>query len=211
MTVRAPAMMFERVVDRQRREDHIALLHVLHRPARAGLLKRLPGRCRRAQVLAEVLTEPGAPTHLEDLVVVLALDSHLLVHLPLAVLGQIAARQFHGGEPQHAENVRSIGGELDGIDVAQLFHGAKHRLPGDVHTRYEVGIAHPHDIRREEVHHQRQRHPVRSAAGHRSLQALHPLEEERRRGEAARAAAGAGVRFVRIGHLSSPPALSWRR
>ena len=78
--------VFERMVDGERREDHVAFLHILHRPARPGLHESLAGRGGRAQIHADVLAEPGAPAHLEDLVVVLPLDAHLLVHLPLRVL-----------------------------------------------------------------------------------------------------------------------------
>ena len=179
LTVRPPAQMLEGVVDGQGREDDVALLHVLHRPAGAGLLQSLPGRGRRPQILADVLAEPGAPAHLEDAVVVLGLDAHLLVHLPLAVLGQVAAGDLHGRQPEHAEHVGRVGGELDGVDVAQLLHAPSMVCPATSTSATKSRKLDPHGLGREEVHHQGDGHPVGRAAGHRGLQALHALQEER--------------------------------
>jgi hypothetical protein len=83
----------------------------------------------------------GAPAHLEDLVVVLGLDAHLLVHLPLAVLGQVFAGELHRREPQHPEDVRGVGGELDGVDVAELLHRGHGGGPASIHVGYEVGVS----------------------------------------------------------------------
>ena len=191
--------MLEGMVDGQRREDDVALLHVLHGPAGTGLLQGLAGRGGRAQVLADVLSEPGAPAHLQDAVVVLGLDAHLLVHLPLAVVGQVAAGDLHGREPQQAEHVGSVGGELQRVHVAQLLQGGQHGLSGYIDVGGEIAELDPHGLGREEVHDQGDGYPVGRAAGHGRLQALHALQKERVRGHSCH-----------LCHLSSPPGLSSR-
>ncbi len=194
----AAAEVLVRVVDGRGAEHDVAAPHELADPARPLLLKLRAGRGGLAQVRADVLPEPRTPAHLQDAVVVLRLDADLLVELPEGVVGQVAAGELHRGQPEHPEDRGGIAGPLHGVDVAELLRGGEHRLAGHVEVGAELRVLHAHRVAGKGVQDQGERHAVGRAAVDRGLDAAHALEEERVGGRC-------------LGHVSSPPARSWRR
>ena len=204
----AAAEVLVGVVDGRGAEHHVAAPHELADPARRLLLQSRAGRRRLAEVLADVLAEPRAPAHLDDAVVVLRLDAHLLVQLPQASSGRSRPGSFIGASQSMPRIGRGVGGPLHGVDVAELLRGGEHRLAGDVQVGAELRVLHAHRVAGERVEDQRERHPVGRAAVDRGLDAAHPLEEERVRRRCLRRSRR---RSLCLGHVSSPPARSWRR
>ena len=208
----AAAEVLVGVVDGRGAEHHVTSPHELTDPARRLLLQGRAGRRRLAQVLTDVLSEPRTPAHLDDAVVVLGLDAHLLVQLPQGVVREVATGELHRREPKHAEYGRGVGRPLHGVDVAELLRGGEHRLAGDVQVGAELRVLHAHHVAGKRIEHQRDRHAVRRAAVDRGLDAAHPLEEERVRRRSLRRAGRRPLRrSLCLGHLSSPPERSWRR
>ena len=94
--------------------------------------------------LPVVAVEPGSEAFFDDGVVVFELHELGLVHLPELVVGQVASRYLHLGEPLDAQRADVVGGALDAVYVTQAGVGVDDRPARDRRVGGDLGHLHPH-------------------------------------------------------------------